>query len=63
MVTPGKGGIRLVFVADNFLGLYPYATKELDAHKKMLDERFPHYEHWYIRCGSIVTWCDRRKPG
>ena len=45
--------------------LCPYSTRELDAHKKMLDERYPDYEHWYIRCGTIVTWCDRRRgcPG
>ena len=39
-----------------------YTTKELDAHKRKLDEQFPEWEHWYIRCGEAVTWCDRRKP-
>ena len=39
-----------------------YTTKELDEHKRKLDERFPEWEHWYIRCGEVVTWCDRRKP-
>jgi hypothetical protein len=42
--------------------LCPYTTEQLDAHKKSLDERFPDYEHWYIRCGTTVTWCDRRRP-
>lgn len=42
--------------------LCPYTVEQLDAHKKVLDERYPQYEHWYIRCGSTVTWCDRRKP-
>ena len=42
--------------------LCPYSTGQLDAHKKQLDERFPEYEHRYIRCGATVTWCDRRKP-
>lgn len=41
--------------------LCPYSTEQLDAHKKLLDERFPDYEHWYLRCGTTVTWCDRRK--
>lgn len=42
--------------------LCPYTTQQLDEHKKELDEKFPEYEHWYIRCGETVTWCDRRKP-
>jgi hypothetical protein len=44
--------------------LCPYSVQELEAHKKKLDERFPEYEHWYILCGTTVTWCDkpRQKP-
>jgi hypothetical protein len=41
--------------------LCPYTTEKLDAHKRKLDERFPEYEHWYIRWGTCVTWCDRLK--
>jgi hypothetical protein len=43
--------------------LCPYPIEQLEAEKKQLNERFPRYDHWYIRCGSTVTWCDRRKPG
>jgi hypothetical protein len=39
----------------------PCRIEELDARKKKLDEQFPGYEHWHIRCGVTVTWCDRRK--
>ena len=41
--------------------LCPYPIEQLEAEKKQLNERFPDYDHWYIRCGTIVTWCDRRK--
>jgi hypothetical protein len=43
--------------------LCPYTIEQLDAEKKKLDERFPNYEHRYHRCGTTVTWSDRRKPG
>jgi hypothetical protein len=36
-----------------------YGTEELEAAKRKLDERFPAFEHYYIRCGATVTWCDR----
>jgi hypothetical protein len=39
--------------------LCPYPVEELDRHVKALDEKFPDWEHWYIRCGTTVTWCDR----
>jgi hypothetical protein len=44
--------------------LCPYPIHELEAHKEKLNERFPDYEHWYILCGTTVTWCDkpRKKP-
>jgi hypothetical protein len=42
--------------------LCPYTTELLDEHKRKLDKDFPDYEHWYIRWGETVTWCDRRKP-
>ncbi|MBV9450054.1 MAG: hypothetical protein JO345_29620 [Streptosporangiaceae bacterium] len=43
--------------------LCPYTVEQLDAEKRKLDERFPEFEHRYTRCGSIVTWSDRRRPG
>jgi hypothetical protein len=43
--------------------LCPYPVAVLEEDRKKLDERFPDREHWYIRCGKTVTWCDRRKPG
>jgi hypothetical protein len=39
----------------------PYPVALLEEEKRKLDERFPDREHWYIRCGKTVTWCDRRK--
>jgi len=43
--------------------LCPYPVAVLEEDRKKLDERFPDREHWYIRCGKTVTWCDRpREP-
>lgn len=41
--------------------LCPYTTADLDARKNKLNEQFPDYEHWYIRSGTAVIWCDRKK--
>ena len=41
--------------------LCPYPVAVLEEDRKKLDERFPDREHWYIRCGKTVTWCDRPK--
>ena len=41
--------------------LCPYSTRELDAARDRLNRDFPDYDHWYIRSGTAVTWCDRRK--
>ena len=41
--------------------LCPYPAEQLDARIKELDKQFPDYEHWYIRCGTTVTWCDQKK--
>jgi len=41
--------------------LCPYPAERLDARIKELDDQFPGYEHWYVRCGTTITWCDRRK--
>lgn len=43
--------------------LCPHSVEELDQRVKELDEKFPEWEHWYHRCGTTVTWCDRpRSP-
>ena len=47
--------VRLTYI------LNPYPVAVLDEQKKELDRKFPDREHWYIRCGKTVTWCDRRK--
>lgn len=41
--------------------LCPYTTRKLDARKDKLNEQFPDYEHWYIRSGTAVIWCDRKR--
>src|SRR5262245_65098478 len=41
--------------------LCPYPARELDARVKVLNEQSPDYEVWYVRCGTTVTWCDRRR--
>jgi hypothetical protein len=43
--------------------LCPFSVEELDRHVKELDEKFPDWEHRYIRCGATVTWHDKpRSP-
>ncbi|HEX6525065.1 MAG TPA: hypothetical protein VF070_34435 [Streptosporangiaceae bacterium] len=41
--------------------LCPYPVAVLEEDRKKLDAKFPDREHWYVRCGKTVTWCDRRK--
>ncbi|HEX6522688.1 MAG TPA: hypothetical protein VF070_22180 [Streptosporangiaceae bacterium] len=41
--------------------LSPYPVALLDAEARDLNEKFPDREHYYIRCGKSVTWCDRPK--
>jgi hypothetical protein len=41
--------------------LCPYSAEELDRHVKELDEKFPDWEHGYVRSGATVTWHDRPK--
>jgi hypothetical protein len=41
--------------------LNPYSVEELDRRVKELDEKFPDWEHGYVRCGMTVTWHDRPK--
>lgn len=39
--------------------LCPFPVALLDDEVRELDAKFPDREHWYIRCGKTVTWCDR----
>jgi hypothetical protein len=41
--------------------LCPYPAEQLEMEREKLNQKFPDYEHWYIRWGETVTWCDRRK--
>lgn len=39
--------------------LCPFPVTQLDEETRQLNERFPDREHFYVRCGKTVTWCDR----
>jgi hypothetical protein len=38
--------------------LCPYPVSRLDQRLKELDDKFPDFEHGYVRSGTTITWVD-----